>query len=66
MTSGYRRLEASEASVYSFLTPLFSILLGMALFSERPGWRAGVGGLLILSAGIGTALRANSPASTKA
>lgn len=58
MTSGYRRLEASEASVYSFLTPLFSILLGMALFGERPGWRAGAGGLLILAAGVGTAVRA--------
>lgn len=60
MTSGYRRLDASEASVYSFMTPLFSIVLGSALFGERPGWRAGAGGLLILAAGVGTALRARS------
>lgn len=57
MTSGYRRLDASEASVYSFLTPLFSLLVGIALFGEQPGWRAGVGGLLILGAGTFSAWR---------
>lgn len=57
MTSGYRRLDASEASVYSFLTPLFSLLAGIALFGEQPGWRAGVGGLLILGAGTFSAWR---------
>lgn len=57
MTSGYRRLDASEASVYSFLTPLFSLLVGMALFGEQPGWRAGIGGALILGAGVVSAWR---------
>lgn len=60
MTSGYRRLEASEASVYSFLTPLFSLLTGMALFGEQPGWRAATGGLLILGAGSFSAWRTMS------
>ena len=57
MTSGYRLLDASEASIYGFLTPLFSMVLGGVLFAEWPQQRAILGGLLILGAGIGLALR---------
>ncbi len=57
MTSGYRLLDASEASVYAFLTPLFSMLLGGVLFAEWPGPQAMAGGLLIVAAGIAVAVR---------
>lgn len=57
MTSGYRLLEASEASVFGFLTPLFAMLIGGLLFAEWPGPRAALGGALIVVAGVAVAVR---------
>jgi len=54
-TSGYRLLDASEGSVFGFLTPLFATLLGGALFGEWPGPRGLAGGGLILAAGVALA-----------
>ncbi len=60
-TSGYRLLDASEGSVFGFLTPLFATLLGGMLFGEWPGLRGIGGGALILSAGIALALWGSRP-----
>lgn len=55
-TSGYRLMDAGEASVFGFLTPLFSMTLGGLLFGEWPGMRALGGGALIVAAGAALAV----------
>ena len=55
MTSGYRLLEATEASVYGFMTPVFAMALGIAWFGEWPSMRAALGGAAIVGAGAGVA-----------
>jgi len=56
-TSGFRLLDAGEASLFGFLTPLCSMVLGGVAFGEWPGLRALGGGALILFAGAGLALK---------
>ncbi len=56
-TSGYRLLEASEASVYAFLTPVFATVTGGLVFGEWPQGHGLWGGLLILGAGVASAWR---------
>lgn len=56
-TSGYRLMEASEASVYGFLTPVFATLLGGLVFGEWPHGLGLWGGALILAAGVASAWR---------
>lgn len=55
MTAGYRLLDASEASVYSYLTPVFAVLLSAVLFRDLPTPSSVAGGALIVASGAGVA-----------
>ncbi len=61
MTAGYRLLDASEASIYSYVNPLFAILAGVLAFGDRPAWGTWAGGSLILSSGLLVALADRMP-----
>lgn len=52
MTYGYRYADASEISVYSYLDIIFSMFIGVILFTEIPNTFTIVGGVLILLAGV--------------
>lgn len=56
MTSGYRRLEASEAALFGFLTPVLSMVAGAVFFAETPTSRSVAGGALILLSGVAVAV----------
>jgi drug/metabolite transporter (DMT)-like permease len=43
-----RHIELSRANTFSFLTPLFAILIGYVSYGERFGWYDALGGVLIL------------------
>jgi drug/metabolite transporter (DMT)-like permease len=43
-----RHIELSRANTFSFLTPLFAIIIGYVSYGEHFGWYDGVGGGLIL------------------
>jgi drug/metabolite transporter (DMT)-like permease len=49
---GLRRMPAAHASTLTLLEPLVSIVLGAALLGEGLGWRAVVGGVLILAGSL--------------
>lgn len=51
-TMGYRRLEASVAAIYSYLTPFFAVVLDALLFAHRPELATVLGGGLIVVAGV--------------
>ena len=63
MTMGYRLLDASEASVYSYFTPVFAVLLGIVWFGDIPRAGTWLGGALIVASGTAVALasRAKPP-----
>lgn len=52
MTYGYRYADASEISIYSYLDIIFSMFIGIVLFSEVPNVLTIIGGILILIAAI--------------
>ena len=51
MTMGYRLLDASEASIYSYLNPVFAGLMGVLWFGDVPALATWLGGALIVVAG---------------
>ena len=55
MTAGYRLLDASEASVYSYLTPVFAVVLSAVVFRDLPTPSSVAGGALIVASGAGVA-----------
>lgn len=55
MTMGYRLLDASEASVYSYLTPVFAVAISAWLFHEPPTPATYLGGALIVASGAAVA-----------
>jgi drug/metabolite transporter (DMT)-like permease len=55
MTMGYRLLDASEAAIYSYATPLFAVLLEAVWFARAPSPWTLAGGTLIIGAGAGVA-----------
>lgn len=55
MTSGYRRLDASEASIYTFLTPVLALVVGWTVFDDVPRPLTFLGGALIIGAGLSLA-----------
>jgi drug/metabolite transporter (DMT)-like permease len=61
MTSGYRLLDASDASIYSYINPVFAILMGIAVFGDTPTWGTWTGGSLILGSGLLVALSDRMP-----
>lgn len=61
-TMGYRLLDASEASIYSFSSPVFAVTLGAVMFREWPGPSTWLGGGLILGAGAAVAWSQRRPA----
>jgi drug/metabolite transporter (DMT)-like permease len=46
-------MDVTKTMLIALLTPLFAVLLGMAVLGERLTWRTLAGGALILS-GIGS------------
>ena len=48
LTWAYHRAPAAEISIYSYWHILFSALLGLAIWGERPGLLSVAGGLLIV------------------
>ncbi len=61
MTMGYRLLDASEASVYSYLTPVFAVAISAWLFREPPTPATFLGGALIVASGAGVAWQSRQP-----
>ena len=61
MTSGYRLLDASDASIYSYINPLFAVLMGVVIFGDIPSWGTWVGGSLIMASGVLVALTDRMP-----
>ncbi len=61
MTSGYRLLDASEASIYSYINPLFAVLVGIAVFGDQPAWGTWIGGTFIVGSGVLVALTDRLP-----
>ena len=61
MTSGYRLLDASDASIYSYINPLFAVLMGVVIFGDTPSWGTWVGGTLIMGSGVLVALSDRMP-----
>lgn len=61
MTSGYRLLEASEASIFSYVNPLFAVLIGWLCFHDVPGLSTLLGGTLIVGSGMLVALSGRMP-----
>ena len=61
MTSGYRLLDASDASIYSYINPLFAVLMGVVVFGDEPGWGTWLGGTLIMGSGVLVALSDRMP-----
>ena len=56
MTSGYKRLDASEAALFGFLTPVLSMVAGAVFFAEHPTIFSVAGGLLIICSGVAVAV----------
>lgn len=52
MTYGYRYADASEVSIYSYSDIIYSMAIGVLLFSELPDYLTLIGGVLILLAGF--------------
>ncbi len=52
MTAGYARERASVVSGFSYLTPVFSYLLGLWLFDEVPSASSLIGGAIIIAASV--------------
>lgn len=52
MTYGYRYADASEVSIYSYSDIIYSMVIGIFLFSELPDYLTLVGGITILAAGF--------------
>lgn len=61
MTMGYRLLDASEAAIYSYATPLFAVLVEAVWFAHAPSPWTLAGGTLIIGAGAGVALSQRRP-----
>lgn len=61
MTSGYRLLDASDASIYSYFNPLVAVLTGILLFGDQPGPATWLGGTLIMGSGMLVALTDRLP-----
>jgi drug/metabolite transporter (DMT)-like permease len=55
-----RSAGSTIASTVTYVTPLWSTLLGAVLLAERPGWNTAVGGVLVL-VGVLVARRARRP-----
>lgn len=49
---GLRRIPAEHAGILTFLEPLTAVLVAWAMWHERPGLFAAVGGALVLGAGV--------------
>lgn len=52
MTYGYRYADASEVSIYSYSDIIYSMIIGVVLFSEMPDYLTAIGGVAILAAGF--------------
>jgi len=52
MTNGYRHAPASELAVYSYANILFSILIGIFIWTEIPDFFSVVGAILVVAGGI--------------
>lgn len=52
MTYGYRYADASEVSIYSYADIIYSMGIGILLFSEIPDYLTLIGGIAILLAGF--------------
>jgi len=52
MTNGYRHAPASELAVYSYSSILFSILIGLVVWTEIPDFYSLIGATLIVSSGL--------------
>ena len=57
MTMGYRLMDASLAAIYSYCTPVFAVLLSMALLGQRPSLSLLLGGLCVIGSGAAVAWR---------
>lgn len=51
MTMAYARDRASRVAVATYVTPLWGVLVDIAVFALLPGWNVLAGGALILAAG---------------
>jgi len=56
MTMGYRLLEASTAAIYSYMNPVFAVVMSALVFGDKPTYSTWLGGALIIGAGAGVAL----------
>ncbi|MBM4388423.1 MAG: DMT family transporter, partial [Deltaproteobacteria bacterium] len=56
LTSAYRYERASIVSSFSYMTPLFSFFLGIALFDEIPRTASIIGSLMIILSGVAIAV----------
>lgn len=52
MTYGYRYADASEVSIYSYSDIIYSMIIGILIFSEVPDYLTAIGGITILFAGF--------------
>jgi len=59
-----KRLPASHASIYIYLTPVFAVVLSLIILDERFSWLFWVGGVLII-AGIVITSRSAKAVSSK-
>jgi len=64
LTSAYARERASVVSGFSYITPLVSYVLGLALFDEVPTAASLAGGLIVIGASLGILYVSSEPART--
>ena len=52
MTAAYQRERASLVAATSYTSPLWGVMVDVAIFATVPGWEVGVGGVLVIAAGL--------------
>jgi drug/metabolite transporter (DMT)-like permease len=52
MTDAYRRAPVSIVAPFDYTAMLWAVLLGMALFDDRPGWPVLTGAAVVIASGL--------------
>jgi len=52
MTDAYRRAPISIVAPFDYTAMLWAVLLGMALFDDRPGWPVLLGAAVVIASGL--------------